>query len=125
MKYGHNKQNKQFKISQYAAAAMRCKMNEGVHQQNKRNVAADSYYALPATESKNNNFQNRNTQTPSRGEHFQIAKYMNYGHNKQFKVLQYTAAAVPMKVRTNERKNNAADYSYYALLATESMNNNF
>jgi hypothetical protein len=29
MKYGHNKQ---FKISQYTAAAVLCKINEGAHQ---------------------------------------------------------------------------------------------
>ena len=56
--------------------------------------AADySYYALMATKTMNNNFQNRNTQTPSHNEKFQTVKYMTYGHSKQFKILQYTAAA--------------------------------
>jgi hypothetical protein len=46
----------------------------------------------------NNNSQNANTQTSSRGEHFQTAKYMKYGLDMQFKISQYTAAAMPGKI---------------------------
>ena len=53
---------------------------------------------------------------------------MTYGHNQQFKILQYTAAAVPCKINEGAHQQhikNVVDYSYYALLATESTNNVF
>ena len=40
------------------------------------------YYALIATESTNNNFQNWNMQTPTHGKYYWKAKYMKYGHYK-------------------------------------------
>ena len=67
---------------------------------NEPNKNAEDYlfYALMATDSMSNNFQNWNMQTPSHGKHYWTAKYMNYGHNKQFKISQYTAAAAPGKI---------------------------
>ena len=53
---------------------------------------------------------------------------MKYDHNKQFKILQYTAAAVPCEINEGAHQQttkNAEEYSYYAFMATESMRNNF
>ena len=77
---------------------MLAKIIEGAHQQNRKNEIYYSYYALLATESMKNRSQNANTQTSSRGEHFQTAKYVKYGLDKQFKISQLTAAAAPCKI---------------------------
>ena len=53
---------------------------------------------------------------------------MKYGPNKQFKILKYIAAAAPCEIiegTHQQTKRNAEDYPYYALMAIESMSNNF
>jgi hypothetical protein len=53
---------------------------------------------------------------------------MKYGHNKQFKILQYTAAAVPCKINESvhqKKPQKREAYSYFAFMATKSMSNNF
>ena len=54
MKHNHNQH---FEILQYTAATTPCKINEGVHQQKQKDAADYSDYALVATKSMNNNFQ--------------------------------------------------------------------
>jgi hypothetical protein len=44
------------------------------------------------------------------------------------KILQYTTAAMPCEINEGAHqrtKTNVVDYSYYALITTESTNNNF
>ena len=65
-----------------------------------------SFYALMATKSTNNNFQIWNTNNPSRGKDFQTEKYMKYGHNKEFKISQYTAAAMPCEANEGVHQQN-------------------
>jgi hypothetical protein len=43
-------------------------------------------------------------QTPSHGKHYCKAKIYKYGHNKQFKILQYTAAAAPCEINEDEHQ---------------------
>ena len=53
---------------------------------------------------------------------------MKYDHIKQFKMTQYTATAAPRKINEGAHQQNiknAADYSHYALSATENMKYNF
>ena len=76
----------------------------------------------------NNKFQNCNMQTPSHGKHYRTVKSIICGHNKQFEILQYTAAAVPCEIDEGAHQHttkNVEEYSYYVLMATESMSNNF
>ena len=68
------------------------------------NAVDYSHYALLATERMNNDFHNWNAQTPSHGKHFQIGIYMKYGHNKQFKLSNITAAAVLCKINEGEHQ---------------------
>ena len=77
--------NKQFKVVQYTAAATPCEINEGAHPRPKQYAKDYSYYALMATKSMSNNFQNWNMQTPSHGKNYCTANHMKYDHNKQFK----------------------------------------
>ena len=98
--------NKQFKISQYTPAAAPCKINEGGHQQNKKNAADYAYYLPLAIKSMNNHSQNSNTQTSSCGKHFQTAKHLKYGLDKQFKISQLTAAVAPCKINEGDYQQN-------------------
>jgi hypothetical protein len=53
---------------------------------------------------------------------------MKYGHNKQFKILQPTAAAMPCEINEGAHqrtKRNVKDYSCYAFITTKSINNKF
>ena len=64
----------------------------------------------------------------SHGKHFCTAKSMKYGHNKQFKILQPTAAAMPCEINEGAHqctKRNVEDYSCYAFITTKSINNKF
>jgi hypothetical protein len=90
-----------------------------VLQQNINNVTENSYFALPetkrpnylcyaflATKSINEDSQNSNTQTSSCGKHFQTAKQLKYGLDKQFKISQLTAAVAPCKINEGDYQQN-------------------
>ena len=113
MKYGHNKQ---FKILQTNSCCHTLQNKWRCAPMNQKDTEDYSYYALMATKSMSNNFQNWNMQTPSHGKHFWRAKSMKYGHIKQFKILQSTAAAMPCEINDGAHQRTTKEFGRLFIL---------
>ena len=80
------------------------------NRQPPKNAEACPYYALMATSSLSNKYQNWIMQTWSHGKHYWTANILKYRLHKQFQTLKYTTAAAPCEI--NEGAHQAAQTIY-------------